>query len=137
MEAGRRQCAAAHGEQRMQTARRSTKHTAEPQGNSTGRQHGQCHAARALLKVGLPQPSAPHGRTHTHALMAFTLHLQVAELDYNNDGKPDVIDFRATVAGGSPVHGVKALLQFTYSLTVGWAGAGVPLLLLLLPLTAS
>lgn len=43
--------------------------------------------------------------------------VEVAELDYNNDGKPDVIDFRATVAGGSPVHGVKALLQFTYSLT--------------------
>ena len=57
-----------------------------------------------------------------HTAARSLLLAQVAELDFNNDGKPDVIDFRATVAGGSPVHGVKALLQFQYSLTVGLCG---------------
>lgn len=43
---------------------------------------------------------------------------QVAQVDLNNDGLVDVIDFSASVTGPHPVHGVKALLQFTYSLSV-------------------
>lgn len=44
---------------------------------------------------------------------------QVSEQDLNFDGKPDIIEFTATVAGANPVYGVKALLQFTYVLKVG------------------
>ncbi|KXZ47076.1 hypothetical protein GPECTOR_38g313 [Gonium pectorale] len=40
------------------------------------------------------------------------------EEDLNNDGKPDVILFKAAVAAMFPVHSVKALLQFQYSLTL-------------------
>ena len=41
---------------------------------------------------------------------------QVGELDANFDGLPDVIHFQAKLASLSPVHGVKLLLQFSYSL---------------------
>ncbi|EFJ52331.1 hypothetical protein VOLCADRAFT_102995 [Volvox carteri f. nagariensis] len=43
--------------------------------------------------------------------------VQVVEEDLNNDGKPDTIDFWASVASNFPIHSVKALLQFNYSLT--------------------
>ncbi|KAG2501143.1 hypothetical protein HYH03_000960 [Edaphochlamys debaryana] len=43
--------------------------------------------------------------------------VEVASQDLNNDGKADVIAFRAQVAGNFPIHSVKALLQFQYSLT--------------------
>ncbi|GLC34480.1 hypothetical protein PLESTM_000203300 [Pleodorina starrii] len=42
--------------------------------------------------------------------------VQVSDEDLNNDGKPDIINFRASVASSFPIHSVKALLQFTYSL---------------------
>ncbi|MEW5312578.1 MAG: hypothetical protein WDW38_004202 [Sanguina aurantia] len=42
--------------------------------------------------------------------------VQASEQDLNFDGKPDIIEFTATVAGAYPVYGVKALLQFTYVL---------------------
>ncbi|MEW5302683.1 MAG: hypothetical protein WDW36_005441 [Sanguina aurantia] len=45
--------------------------------------------------------------------------VQASEQDLNFDGKPDIIEFTATVAGAYPVYGVKALLQFTYVLKGG------------------
>lgn len=44
--------------------------------------------------------------------------VQVGEEDINFDGKPDVVDFMATVQNDAPVYGVKALLQFRYSFEV-------------------
>ncbi|GIL45719.1 hypothetical protein Vafri_2888 [Volvox africanus] len=43
--------------------------------------------------------------------------VQVSEEDLNYDGKPDIINFSASIASSFPIHSVKALLQFKYSLT--------------------
>ena len=43
---------------------------------------------------------------------------QVAEEDFNDDQKPDMITFMVTVQGDQPIYGVKALLQFTYEFDV-------------------
>ncbi len=47
------------------------------------------------------------------------LHAQVTEEDYNFDGKPDQIRFRATVQSLQQVYSAKLLLQFSYQLQVG------------------
>jgi hypothetical protein len=45
--------------------------------------------------------------------------VRFGELDRNYDGRPDAIHFKATVAaGGGPIHSVKLLLQFNYTLQV-------------------
>lgn len=44
--------------------------------------------------------------------------LQASEEDINFDGKPDVIEFVASIQGDTPVYGVKALLQFHYKFHV-------------------
>lgn len=44
--------------------------------------------------------------------------MQVGEEDYNFDGKPDMIRFTARIASAMPVHSVKLLLQFNYTLKV-------------------
>ncbi|GFR40099.1 hypothetical protein Agub_g651 [Astrephomene gubernaculifera] len=43
--------------------------------------------------------------------------VEVSEEDINDDGKPDFINFRASIGAGFPIHSVKALLQFHYSLS--------------------
>lgn len=43
---------------------------------------------------------------------------QAGEEDINNDGKVDIISFSAAVAKDFPIHSVKALLQFHYSISV-------------------
>ncbi|KAG2432865.1 hypothetical protein HXX76_008597 [Chlamydomonas incerta] len=43
--------------------------------------------------------------------------VQVSSIDVNDDGKADLITFQASMANAFPVHSVKALLQFHYSLT--------------------
>ncbi|KAI8474264.1 MAG: transmembrane protein [Monoraphidium minutum] len=42
--------------------------------------------------------------------------VQAAEMDANFDGKPDAIHFTARLAAPGPVHSVKLLLQFSYTL---------------------
>lgn len=44
--------------------------------------------------------------------------LQVGEEDYNQDGKPDLIRFVASVQSPVPVNSIKLLLQFSYTLKV-------------------
>lgn len=44
--------------------------------------------------------------------------VEAAEVDFNGDGKPDVITFTANINSGFPIHGVRALLQFQYQYTV-------------------
>ncbi len=51
-------------------------------------------------------------------LVHLTVALQVGEEDFNDDQVPDMITFTASVQGDMPIHGVKALLQFTYSFDV-------------------
>jgi hypothetical protein len=51
-------------------------------------------------------------------LHAGPLAMQVGEVDRNHDGKPDLIHFRARVSSTAPVHSLKLLLQFNYSLKV-------------------
>lgn len=43
--------------------------------------------------------------------------VQAGEEDINNDGKVDIISFSAAVAKDFPIHSVKALLQFHYSIS--------------------
>jgi hypothetical protein len=43
---------------------------------------------------------------------------QVAEHDYNFDGKPDAITFEASMSAPFAIHSIKALLQFRYSFEV-------------------
>ena len=53
--------------------------------------------------------------------------VQVGELDPNQDGQPDIIHFKAKLASPTPVHSVKLLLQFTYTLQVrDWGEAPHP-----------
>mmetsp|Transcript_7882 Transcript_7882/g.15352 ORF Transcript_7882/g.15352 Transcript_7882/m.15352 type:complete len:315 (-) Transcript_7882:171-1115(-) len=40
---------------------------------------------------------------------------KVGEEDYNHDGKPDVINFKIKLSSSYPVHSVKSLFQFKYS----------------------
>lgn len=57
------------------------------------------------------------------------LPMQVTEEDYNFDGKPDQIRFKATAQSLQQVYSAKLLLQFSYQLQVGTAVARMTVLL--------
>lgn len=48
----------------------------------------------------------------------FSVCMQAAEQDFNDDGKPDVITLKVQAAPSHAVHGVQVLLQFQYKLAV-------------------
>ena len=47
--------------------------------------------------------------------------VQVAEEDFNHDGKPDLITFTANIQSKFPIQGIRALFQFQYQYTVSEA----------------
>lgn len=51
---------------------------------------------------------------------------QAAEEDFNDDGKPDVISIKVQAAPPHPVHSVKALLQFHYTISVSACPPCIP-----------
>lgn len=81
------------------------------------------YSGDALLLLEGDNPSAP-----TNSLLWSTsstlneefrdnyivANVQSGEIDTNNDGKPDMIEWLATVPSTVPIHSVKLLLQFTY-----------------------
>ena len=44
--------------------------------------------------------------------------VQVAQDDFNLDGKPDMITLTANIQSSFPVQGIRALIQFNYQYTV-------------------
>lgn len=82
-------------------------------------QHRSCAGrGRPPTPPGRPRQGMQHGLRCTPRSASNPRAAQAGEEDWNFDGKPEVIRFTARVSSAQPIHSVKLLLQFTYTLQV-------------------